>query len=284
MYKVPAKNQKKIIDELKKFLPIINGLIAKGKASTEEDARILLNDILHDVLGYNKFNELRTEIASKNGRVDYVVKLTDGPLCKKPEKYDFVIEAKACSVELSQTVIDQTLTYCNNMAIEYFFITNSKEWHLYNVISKKGRPPIAHLVQKLSLTSTTNLEDLADLFYLFSKSSYLNGDWKTVSDIRAITKAEDVLAVLLCDKTLKLIARELSTEKVKVTEDSIKEILETNLLKNSLHECNKKLLAKLNEKPKKEIRVACEKVSANECSTPELVESSENQTEHDKVA
>lgn len=70
---------------------------------------------------------------------------------EKPEKFDFVIEAKACSVELTQTV----LTYCNIMAIEYFFI-------MCNVIAKKGKPPMAHLIQKISLTSTTNLEDLAD--------------------------------------------------------------------------------------------------------------------------
>ncbi len=253
MFKVPAKNKKKISDELKTYLPIINGLVSKGKTSTEEDARILLNDILHNVLGYNKFNELKTEVVSKNGRVDYVVKLTDGPLAKKQDKFDFVIEAKACSVELSQTVIDQTLTYCNNMAIEYFMITNAREWQLYYIQSKKGKVPTAQLIHRISLTSTTNVEDLAETFYLFSKASYINSDWKTVSDIRSITKTEDVIAVLLSDKNLRLIAKELSTEKVKVTEESIREILETNLLKHCIHECNKKLLLKLNEKPKKEI-------------------------------
>ena len=40
MYKVPAKHKSKIVNELKAFLPIINGLISKGKTSTEEDARI----------------------------------------------------------------------------------------------------------------------------------------------------------------------------------------------------------------------------------------------------
>jgi hypothetical protein len=269
MYKVPAKYKSKIVNELKAFLPIINGLISKGKTSTEEDARIILNDLLHSVLGYNKFNELKTEVVSKNGRVDYVVKLTDGPLSKKPEKFDFVIEAKACYVELSQTVIDQTLTYCNNLAIEHFFITNAREWHLYSVISKKGKPPIANLIHKLSLSSTTNLDDLAEEFYLFSKAAYLNGDWKKVSDVKSVTRVEDVVAVLLCDKTLKLVARELSTDKVKVSEESIKDIFESNLLKQWVGECNKKLLAKLNEKPKKENKPTNEAQAAE----PELINS-----------
>lgn len=252
MYKVPVKHKAKIINELKTFLPIINGLIAKGKTSTEEDARIILNDLLHNVLGYDKFNELKTEVVSKNGRVDYVVKITDGPLSKKADKFDFVIEAKACYVELSQTVIDQTLTYCNNLAIEHFFITNAREWQLYSVISKKGKPPVANLIHKVVFNNTANLENLAEDFYLFSKAAYLNGDWKKVSDVKSVTKIEDIVAVLLSDKTLKLVARELSTDKVKVTEESIREIFESNLLKQWVGEYNKKLLAKLNEKPKRE--------------------------------
>lgn len=55
-------------------------LIAKGKTSTEEDARIIINDILGDVLGYDKYNDLKTEFKDKNNRLDYVVKLSEGEL------------------------------------------------------------------------------------------------------------------------------------------------------------------------------------------------------------
>ena len=77
MYKVPVKYKKQIVQELKTFVPLINSLMSRGKASSEEDARILLNDVLHTVLGYNKFNELKTEMRDKNNRFDYGVKLSD---------------------------------------------------------------------------------------------------------------------------------------------------------------------------------------------------------------
>ncbi len=78
MYNVPVKYKKQIIQELKTFVPLINSLMARGKSSSEEDARILLNDVLHSVLGYNKFNELKTEMRDKNNRFDYGVKLANG--------------------------------------------------------------------------------------------------------------------------------------------------------------------------------------------------------------
>ena len=265
MYKVPVKHKKAISQEFKTFLPLISSLISKGKLSTEEDARILLNDMLHSILGYNKFNELKTEIRDKNGRMDYVVKLTDGPNKNKPDRYDFVIEAKACSVELNQSVIDQTLTYCLTSGLDYFIITNAQKWQLFRV-KRQGKVPTANLIHEVSLSSTTNIDMLAEEFYLFSKAAYVNGDWKRVSEVKAATKVEDVVAVLLCDKTLKLIARELTSEhEVKVDEESIKDILESTILKQWAGDYNKRLLKKLNEKtvkkPNEEVSLVTQSIT-----------------------
>ena len=65
MYKVPIKYKRSISQELKNFVPLINSLQAKGKSSTEEDARIILNDIFHNVLGYDKYNEVTKEYSIK---------------------------------------------------------------------------------------------------------------------------------------------------------------------------------------------------------------------------
>lgn len=250
MYKVPARYMRSISQELKNYIPIINSLITKGKSSTEEDARILLNDVLHNVLGYNKFQELKTEVRDKSGRIDYVVKLNDGPFKNKPDRFDFVVEAKACSVELNQVVIDQTLKYCLTAALDFFVITNAHKWQLFRV--KRQGTPTATKIHEVNLVSSTNIESLAEDFYLFSKAAYLNGDWKKVSEVKAATKVEDVVAVILSDKSLKLIARELSNEhEVRITDDTVKEILERKVLKQWSGEFNRRLLKKLNEKPVK---------------------------------
>ncbi|MDD4974111.1 MAG: type I restriction enzyme HsdR N-terminal domain-containing protein [Bacteriovorax sp.] len=222
--------------------------MARGKSSSEEDARILLNDILHSVLGYNKFNELKTEMRDKNNRFDYGVRLVDGPFKNKADKLDFIIEAKACHIELNQMVIDQTLPYCISTGVDYFFLTNAVKWQMFKV-SRQGKIPTAIKIHEVVFNTGVDYEELAEEFYLFSRWSYLNNDWKHVAEVTKATKVEDIVAVMLSDRIVKAISKELSSEhEVRVDEESVYEILEKTILKNWSGEFNKKLLKRLNEK------------------------------------
>jgi len=121
MIKIPSKIKKNIASELKRYTPIVQNLKNKGNSTSEDDSRIVLNDILSDVLGYDKYNELRTEQREKAGRLDYVVKLTDGPFANKKDKIDFIVEAKAIHQELQNKYVDQTLTYCLTTNTAFLF-------------------------------------------------------------------------------------------------------------------------------------------------------------------
>lgn len=250
MYKVPIRHKRSISQELKKFVPLVNSLQARGKAATEEDTRILLNDIFHYVLGYDKYHELKTEMRDKGGRIDYVVKLNDGPLKNKSDRFDFVVEAKSSCVDINQAVVDQTLKYCLTSSTDYFLVTNSVKWQLYKV--KSGKNATANLVHEVNLGTSNDFDSLAEQFYLFSKASYLNGDWKDVSKIVKATKTEDVVAVILSDKVIRTITRELSTyHDLKVSEDAVKDIVENQIIKAEVSDVNKKMMRKLNTKPGK---------------------------------
>lgn len=251
MYKVPAKYKKSITDELKKFVPLIHNLQARGKRSSEDDARILLNDILSYVLGYDKYNELRTEFKEKNGRLDYVVKLMDGPNKNKKDKFDFVIEAKAVHVELTQHHIDQTLSYCLAKGLDYFFLTNALKWQMYKVKRSKSKPE-AIILHEVNFSTSNSFESLAEEFYLFSKAAYVNDDWTKVQKLMNATKVDDVAAVLLSDKLIKIVAKEMSNlSKIKVNDDVIRDIIENQIIKSEVNTLNKRLLSKMNERPKK---------------------------------
>ena len=54
MVKIPSKIKKAIGLELKRFSPVIQNLKSRGTGTSEDDSRIVLNDILNDVLGYDK--------------------------------------------------------------------------------------------------------------------------------------------------------------------------------------------------------------------------------------
>jgi predicted type IV restriction endonuclease len=251
MYKVPVRHKRSISQELKKFVPLVNSLQARGKSASEEDARILLNDILHYVLGYDKYNELKTEMRDRNGRIDYVVKLNEGHNKNKNDRFDFVIEAKAAHIELNQSCIDQTLTYCLTMGIDYFILTNAVKWELYRV-KRQGKTPTAIRLHDINLGTSNDFDALAEEFYLFSKASYLNDDWKEVTDVIKATKVEDIVAVILSDKIIRTITRELSVfHDVKISEDTVRDIIENQVVKSAVDCVNKRMIKKLNEKPER---------------------------------
>jgi len=128
--------------------------------------------------------------------------------------------------------IDQTLPYCISTGVDYFFLTNAVKWQMFKVV-RQGKIPVAVKIHEVSFGATTDYEALAEEFYLFSRWSYLNNDWKHVAEVTKATKVEDIVAVMLSDRIIKAISRELSNEhEVKVDEESVYEILEKTILKS----------------------------------------------------
>ena len=256
MIKIPAKHRKNIECELKKFLEVIHNLVAKGKSASEDDARIVINDVLSYVLGYDKYNELKTEQRERNGRLDYVVKLTDGPLSKKKDKSDFVIEAKAAHVKLNQNTVDQTLQYCLTGGMDYFMLTNVVRWELYRVKRSKNKPD-AIKIHEVDFSLTNNVSALTEEFYVFSKSSYVNGDWKTIADQAKATNVGDIVAVLLSDKMVKRVCKEIEEiHDTKVDIEHVRDVIENQIVKSEAGEFNKVLWKKLNKPVEKKKRQA----------------------------
>ncbi len=251
MIKAPAKFRKPITNELKKFIVHVQSLASKGKSATEEDARIIINDILAYVLGYDKYNDLRTEFKDKNNRLDYVVKLSEGKHSKKKEKYDFVIEAKSSGVDIKTDYINQTLTYCLTAGVDFFIITNAKEWKLFKVVNTKNKKE-AMLIWETNLTNGTDIEVLVDEMYVFSKHAYLEDKWDEVADMNKATDVADVMAVIYSEKFMKNIAKTLKDiHNVRISDVALQEVMEKEVFKD-FSKISRPLLKKLNSPDKKQ--------------------------------
>lgn len=254
MIKAPAKFRKPMVANIKKYVTLVQNLVAKGKSSTEEDARIVINDILGDVLGYDKYNDLKTEFKDRNGRLDYVVKLSEGPNCKKKDKYDFVIEAKAACIDLKEDHINQALTYCLTANIDYFILTNAKLWHLYKVCKSKSKND-ASLIWEVNLNAGEDFEVLIDEMYVLSKHAYIDDKWEFISEHSKATDTGDIMAVIYSDKFLKSICKTLKDiHEVKVVEDVVRDILTDKIFKDT-NKMNKSLLKKLNTVEIKQVEI-----------------------------
>jgi hypothetical protein len=176
-----------------------------------------------------------------------MVKLNDGPNSKKPDKFDFVIEAKAIHIDLSQAHIDQTLTYCVTKGLDYFVLTNASKWQLFKVRHSKNGSD-ATKIHEVNFAMGSKPEEFVDDFYVFSKHCYLTGSWGTIASVAKATNVSDVATVMISMKALRLISRILEEEHdTKVKPEVIKEIIEDKLLSGKNIEINKGLLKRLNK-------------------------------------
>jgi len=248
MIKISKKAKRNIVNGLKKFTPIIKNLRSKGIDTSEEDSRIILNDILSYILGYDKYNELRTEHREKAGRLDYIVKLTDGPNAKKKDKVDCIIEAKAIHQELAQKYVDQTLTYCLTTNTAFFILTNVLQWRLYKMNpAVQDLQPFAELIHEVDFSKLRNFESKAEDFYMFSRASYLDGDWQQAANIRKFTNINDIYTIILSDKFTKVSTQILSNvHEVQVRKEVVCDVIQAEIGDKINLKINKALNRKIN--------------------------------------
>ena len=73
---IPAKVSERISSGVKKFQTIIKS--AKDRDVKESDTVLIVTDILNEVLGYDKYSEITTEQATRQGNFcDIALKLND---------------------------------------------------------------------------------------------------------------------------------------------------------------------------------------------------------------
>jgi len=152
-------NQKainRITDGIKKFQPIITN--AKTRDVNESDTVVLITDILTEVFGYDKYNEITTEAAVKNSYCDLAVKINN--------EIKIYIEAKAVGVELKDAHIQQAVDYATRGGVDWAILTNGIYWKIYRVIW--GKPVTTTSVYDFNFLDlkAKNLDDIDKLSLL----------------------------------------------------------------------------------------------------------------------
>src|ERR1043165_680926 len=87
---ISKKATTRIVSELKRYQPIL--LDAKRRDVSESDTVVIVADMLADVLGYNKYQEITAEFAIRGTFVDLAVKVGSD--------IRFLVECKAIGTEL----------------------------------------------------------------------------------------------------------------------------------------------------------------------------------------
>lgn len=225
MLKIPKKVADRWSTSVKGLTNI--AISHKTKDVSEADTVTLVKDMLADVFGFDKYNELTSEQQIRGTFCDLAVKI-DG-------KIRVLIEVKAAALSLNDNHLRQAINYGAHEGIEWILLTNAIEWRLYKI--KFGQPVDYEEVSAFAFPEI-NLkreEDQRRLFLLCREgltSDAMGIYHQHISVLNKFTVAQ----VLLSEPVVSSIRREMRRyfPDLKIEVESIMDLLNNEILKREV--------------------------------------------------
>ncbi len=227
---LPGKAADRIRASLKRFQPVL--IAAKARDINESDTVVIVTDLLHELLGYDKYSEITSEHMIRSTFCDLAVNL-DGSLA-------FLLEVKAIGHELKDNHVKQAVDYAANKGCEWVGLTNGVTWRTYKVVFSK---PIQHeLVVEFDLLQLSHRDsEHVEIIGLLAKEGWQKARLGEYHSHRQALSRFALGAVLLAEPVLDVIRRELrrATPGLKVDEEEIRGILTGEVIKREVLEGDK---------------------------------------------
>ena len=238
MITVNAKVTERITKGLKKFQPILRK--AQAADVNESDTVTIITDMLCEIFGYDKYENITSEFAIKKTYCDIAIKLQD--------KVPFLIECKAIALDLKDDYIRQATGYAANSGINWVILTNGMVWKIYHMTF--GKAVDHELVYEFNICdmSAKKQGDIELLYYLcieaFAKNS--KATLENLREQKQILNRFIIGRVILTDAGLDGIRkciRRLYPD-LKVTNDEIHDIIHNEIFKREIVDSESAIEAK----------------------------------------
>jgi predicted type IV restriction endonuclease len=259
--KISKKVEERIQQRIKNFQTI--AAQQKQRDVAEADTVTLVKDMLADLFGYDKYNELTSEQQIRATYCDLAVKI-DG-------KIRYLIEVKSAGIDLNEAHLKQALNYGMNQGLEWVMLTNGLVWKTYK-ISYATKPYEWEEVTSFDLLQVNpkNEEDLMKMFLICREA--LQGDALSEYHEQIKTLNKFTIAQLtLSDAVVGAIRREMRRvfPEIKVEPEQIKTILEAEVLKREVVDGDK---AKETQAKIKKVLAKIERDQAKQKSSAESIQ------------
>lgn len=196
--RVPEREKRRIKKGLAKYSDILK--LAVSRDINESDTSNIVNDMLGEVFGYDKFFDVTTEYKIRGQYADYGIRLND--------KLRMIIEVKAVGVEPTEQHLYQAVSYAANEGVEWVALTNGHVWQLYHV--NFAKPIDKTLVFSVDILDE-NISDTDKMRFLYlpTKESLTNNVigqyWKEKSAL----SADNIASVLFANEIIDKMRQEL---------------------------------------------------------------------------
>lgn len=278
MATVPAKISNRITDGLKRFQSIVES--AKTRDVNESDTVVLLTGILSEILGFDKYTDITTELSIRGTYCDLALKIDDR-IC-------ILLEAKAVGLELKEAHVKQAVDYAANKGIEWVILSNAVNWKIFKIIFSK---PIQNiLVLEIDFLKLNHRnQDHIETFYVLTKEALSRSSLEEYYIQKQATNRFMIGNLLSNEGILNAIRKELRLiyPEIKVTTDEIKSVMLLEVIKREIlsgdeaDEARKKIARtqRKNERMKSEKKSSTVTEEAHESASE--IQSVESEAEHE---
>lgn len=222
---VSAKVSARIAAQVKRYQAVLAAI--QKKDISEADTVTVINDILADVCGYDKYHEVTSQYAIRGTFVDLAVRIDDD--------IRFLIEVKAIGIELKDIHVKQAIDYAANEGIEWVVLTNGAVWRVYKV--HFGQPIEKILVCEVDLIAlSAKSDEILECFGNLSREGFSKGTMADLLHQKQITNKFTVAALLVSDDVLDDLRKEIRRlgSGVKVDIDYLRSLLTSEIIKRDL--------------------------------------------------
>jgi len=205
---------------IRKFSRPLSDLVARD--ANEGDTRLIVTDLLCDVLGYDKYTDLTTEYQVRGEFADYGVRVD--------KQLVAFVEVKRVTTKLGTKHLRQVQSYALNEGVEWVVLTNAVQWQVYHITAKM--PVLTELAFEVDLLSDTPLAEKTEKLFHLSHESLKHKQIDELWLAKRASSPESLAKVLRSEKVIAEIRKELWRQTGHKLESSeVVELLERTVLR-----------------------------------------------------
>jgi predicted type IV restriction endonuclease len=227
---VPKKISDRFAKGLKKYRKILRD--ALDRDVNETDTVTVVNGILSDVLGWDRFRAITSEVSIRGTFVDIAI-VDEG-------RTHYLVEVKAIGANLKDNHLRQAVGYGANHGVEWVVLTNGRVWQAHKI--KFAKPISSELVFEVDLLNDS-LRDEAyrQCLFTLTKEGMRKKEIASFYDQRQAMSRYNIAAILRSEGILKKVRLLLKRAypSLKATTADICSVLENEVLKRDVREGKK---------------------------------------------
>lgn len=230
MAKLPKKFCDRVLKSTKYYQSVVASM--KERDSSEADTVTAIKDILADIFGFDKFNELTSEQQIRGTFCDLAIKI-DG-------KVQFLVEVKSADTALNDIHLRQAINYGIHHNIEWVILSNAVEWRFYKI---KFEKPVSY--EKIASFNLLELNpkdaDQLETLFLLAREGVVNNAIDDYHQKSLVLNKFTIAEIIKSEDILNSIRREFRKcfPDVKVAAQDISDIIVNEIFKREVIEGDK---------------------------------------------